>query len=78
MSLADQRRIQHAFREFAAFDHWHSPHAVTLTMKQGVRDPLEPASATEWLTHDKAVQNFRHFTNLLNRRVLGSGLITTM
>lgn len=71
MSLTNQLRIQQAFREFADISHWHSPHAVTLTMKQGVRDPMEPASATECLTRDKAEQNFRHFINLLNRKVLG-------
>lgn len=65
------QRIQAAFRAFADIEHWRSPHAVTLTMKQGVRDPMEPASATEFLTSEKAVQNFRHFMNLLNRRVLG-------
>lgn len=69
--LSENIRIQQAFREFATIDHWHAPHAVTLTMKQGIRDPFEPASATEFLTPEKASANFRHFMNLLNRKVLG-------
>lgn len=63
------QHIQDAFRGFARIDHWHSPHAVTLTMKQGMRP--EPFGLTEYLDRQKAVQNFRHFMNLLNRRVLG-------
>lgn len=45
MSLAEQLRIQREFREYADISGWHCPHAVTLTMKQGIRDPLEPAAA---------------------------------
>lgn len=62
-------QLQQAFRRFAQIDHWRSPHAVTLTMKQGMRS--EPYSPTEYLDRQKAVQNFRHFMNLLNRKVLG-------
>lgn len=71
MNFENALKVQQAFREFADISHWHSPHAVTLTMKQGIGDPLEPASPTEFLTPDKAVQNFGHFMNLLNRKVLG-------
>lgn len=71
MPFAEQLRIQREFRKYADISDWHSPHAVTLTMKQGVRDPCEPAAAIERLTADKAVQNFRHFMNLLNRNALG-------
>jgi hypothetical protein len=63
-------RLQSAFRDFAQIGHWRSPHAVTLTMRQGIRP--EPFSPTEYLDRQRAVQNFRHFMNLLNRRVLGS------
>jgi len=40
-------------------------------MRQGIRAWDEPASATEFLNAQKAIQNFRHFMNLLNRRVYG-------
>jgi hypothetical protein len=71
MNPSPNHDIQNVFREFACIDHWRSPHAVTLTMKQGIRAPYEPAAATEYLDQQKASRNFRHFMNLLNRRVLG-------
>ena len=71
MNRHDTTKIQSAFRDFATTEGWQSPHAVTLTMKQGIRPPFEPAAATEWLDPHKARQNFRHFMNLLNRKVLG-------
>ena len=71
MNYSKLKRYQSAFREFADISDWHSPHAFTLTMKQGIRPPFEPASATEYLTREKASQNFRHFMNLMNKRVFG-------
>lgn len=70
MLHASDRNIQSAFRQFAKTDHWLSPHAVTLTMKQVLRPSFDPAAATEYLDLRKASQNFRHFMNILNRRVL--------
>ena len=62
---------QRSFREFANIDHWVGPHAVTLTLKQGVM-PNNGGSFL-MLTMDRASQNYRHFLNLLNGAVFGKG-----
>lgn len=71
MNRTQTLAYQAAFREFADISDWHAPHGFTLTMKQGLRPLFEPASATEYLTREKASQNFRHFMKLLNKRLLG-------
>jgi len=64
-------RIQSAFRDFAKIDHWVAPHAVTLTMKQGVPVANGYRSTMAFLDADKASQNMSHFHSILSRRVLG-------
>jgi hypothetical protein len=67
--MKNDYRLKEAFLQTATIDHWDSPFALTLTMKQVVRrgghrialDPL------------KASQNLRHFLNLLNARLFSSG-----
>lgn len=59
--------LQRSYREWFASsltEGWSHPFAVTLTLRQMVDQvPLD---------NDRAVQNFHHFMNLLNRRVSGN------
>ena len=70
MNRTNVRACQSAFRDFARVDHWTAPHAVTLTMKQGVKIPNQEGPLV-FLTSDRAVQNYRHFLNVLNAAVFG-------
>lgn len=71
MTYLSKLRHQQAFREFSRIDGWNAPHAVTLTMKQGVSSNDQYGRAYERLTPERASQNLRHFLNLLNKRVYG-------
>lgn len=62
---------QSAFRAFAQIDHWRAPHAVTLTLKQGIVVSRGDADILVRLTTGEATQNYRHFINLLSSAVLG-------
>lgn len=61
------KKYQQAFREFADLSRFANPIAVTLTMKQGIKI----GSSFHWITPDRAIQNYRHFSNLLNTEVYG-------
>lgn len=61
------KKYQQAFREFADLSRFANPIAVTLTMKQGIKIGL----SFQWLSREIAIQNFRHFMNLLNFKVYG-------
>lgn len=62
-------RIQTAIRDYMLTRGWAAPHAVTLTMKQVLQ-----TGHAQWvmMNPDRASQNFRHFLNLLNRRIFGN------
>lgn len=61
------KEYQQAFREFADLSRFANPIAVTLTMKQGIKI----GSSFQWLSREFAIQNYRHFMNLLNVEVFG-------
>lgn len=66
MNFTETCAHQKAFQDFARIDDWAAPHAVTLTMKQGLNyGTFVP------LAHQAASKNYRHFLNLLNDRVFG-------
>lgn len=58
---------QQSFREFTNPSRFVNPIAVTLTLKQGIK----VGSSFERITQDRAIQNYRHFSNLLNTEVYG-------
>ena len=58
MNHFETRAYQRSFRQFAQIDNWAAPHAVTLTMKQG----LNKGSFVP-LTNEAASRNYRHFLN---------------
>lgn len=66
------RPIQSAARNFLGEVSWISPHAATLTLKQGLA--LENGSI-QTLTPELASSNFRHFLNRLNRSVFGRSAV---
>lgn len=65
------RAYQRSFRRFARIDHWLAPHAVTLTLKQGLAVRNGAADTFVLLTRELAIQNYRHFLNLLSSMILG-------
>lgn len=71
MTAALTLRLQSEFRQFANYDKWKSPHAVTLTMKQGLLAANGNSSTFVRLTCQEASQNFGHFMNCMNRQVFG-------
>jgi hypothetical protein len=73
MNHANTLKHQAAFRDWAVVDHWACPHAVSLTLKQGVKTDDDLRSVQVFLDPDKASQNLRHFHNDLSRKVLGKG-----
>lgn len=66
MNFTESCAHQKAFQAFARIDHWAAPHAVTLTMKQGLNHGTFVP-----LTNQAASRNYRHFLNILNDRVFG-------
>jgi hypothetical protein len=71
MNRAQTLSHQAAFRDFARIDHWHAPHAVTLTMKQGMPVANGYRSTMAYLDEGKASQNLGHFHSVLSRKLLG-------
>ena len=66
--LQQLQRIQREIRDYIDTREWVAPHAVTLTMRQAIQFPDRHRIS---LTPDLASQNFRHFLNILNRRMWG-------
>ena len=62
---------QRSFRQFAQIDHWLAPHAVTLTLRQGMAVPNGAADTLVLLTRQLAIRNYRHFLNVLSSMTLG-------
>ncbi|WP_267383035.1 hypothetical protein, partial [Sphingomonas sp. GC_Shp_6] len=71
MNRTQAIKHQSSFRQFAQMDHWAAPHAVTLTMKQGVPVANGQRSVMAILDPEKASQNLGHFHRVLSRKVLG-------
>ena len=67
----DNVLIRKSLKEWVNCQDWKSPFAVTLTLKQVVFAKNEAATVRVPISTDLASQNFRHFLNLLNRRVFG-------
>lgn len=67
------QRIEYreAFRSFVDLSKFVNPHSVTLTLKQSVVVRYGQSSIHSRITPDRAVRNFRHFMNRLNKRVYG-------
>jgi hypothetical protein len=64
--------LQESVRSFIGLDHWSSPFAATLTLRQARYELNERgASVRVPLTDERASRNFRHFINLLSSRVYG-------
>lgn len=72
MNRAQAIKYQSSIREFAQIDHWRAPHAVTLTMKQGIHVANGRQFAMTFLDNRKAAQNLSHFHTILSRKVLGT------
>ncbi len=71
MNRVQRTEYREAFRSFVDLSKFVNPHSVTLTLKQSVvvhhgRLPIHIR-----IDHNRAVRNFRHFMNRLNRRVYG-------
>ena len=71
LSQSQSSEIQKSFRKFAKIERWSAPHAITLTMKQGVLAQGSRGDPVVCLTREAASQNYRHFLSLLSSRVLG-------
>ena len=71
MNHFETRAYQRSFREFARIEHWLAPHAVTLTLRQGLAVSNGAADTFVLLTRQLASQNYRHFLNLLGSMALG-------
>ena len=71
MNHFETRAYQQSFRKFARIEHWLAPHAVTLTLRQGMAVPNGAADTFVLLTRESAIQNYRHFLNLLGFMALG-------
>jgi hypothetical protein len=75
MNRTQTHAYQSAFRDFSRIDHWHAPHAVTLTLKQGLIMQSGILPHLAHLTREAASQNYRHFLNVLNRSIFGKASI---
>ena len=71
MKSTSRDRYRNAVRSFVNLQKFKLPHSVTLTLKQSVVTHQKQLIIHHRIDRDKAVRNFRHFTNLLNRRVYG-------
>lgn len=69
------QRTEHrkAFLSFVDLSKFVNPFSVTLTLKQSVIVDYGHLRTHSRISHDRAVRNFRHFMNLLNRRMYGHG-----
>jgi hypothetical protein len=66
------RAIQTAVRDWISVEGWNHPFAVTLTMKQRTMAHYGSLPVSIQLGRDAAVQNMRHFLNVLGKKVYGS------
>ncbi len=71
MTKASRDQYREAVRSFVNLKKFKLPHSVTLTLKQSFVSHRKHLTIHHRIDRDKAVRNFRHFTNLLNRRVYG-------
>lgn len=65
------KNIQSSFRQFANISQFVNPLAVTVTLKQGIHTYNTITPTFVKVTPSLGNQNFRHFLNLLNRKVFG-------
>ncbi|MBS1983294.1 MAG: hypothetical protein JST16_03905 [Bdellovibrionales bacterium] len=65
-------KLQASFHDFVTHQSWHSPHAVTLTMKQGRQADAGRGMSIQMLDSHEASANMRHFLNRLNQQVFGN------
>lgn len=75
MTYKDKCQYQSAFRSFVDLSRFQNPYSVTLTMKQSYVTRLDHLAVHSRVDRYRAVQNFRHFMNLLNRRVYGHSFV---
>jgi len=66
-------RLQQAFLAAARIDHWESPFALTLTMKQAIKKGTRIIS----LDPIRASQNLSHFLKLLNAHLFTKAALKT-
>ena len=67
----DIERYRDGFLAFSSIERWKNPFAVTLTLKQQLEVEVRSCRIRIPITKETASQNFGHFMNLLNRKVLG-------
>ena len=68
MNLTEKRSYQSAIRSNVDIERWASPYAVTLTLRQSIQP--EPGYHVR-ISQEAASSNYRHFMNVLNRKILG-------
>ena len=59
-----KREVKKSIREYIHSLPYKNSLSITLTMKQGVKN--------DYLDNIKADKNFRHFMNLLNKKIYGN------
>lgn len=71
MNRVERYEYRDAFRSFVDLEKFVNPFSVTLTLKQSVVVRRGRSRFHSRITPDRAVQNFSHFMNLLNRKFYG-------
>lgn len=73
MDKIENFKHQSALREWIDISKWKNPCFVTLTMKKGKTYYSNSGSTRKKITKYEASSNFRHFLNILNKRIFGNG-----
>lgn len=71
MNYFQKQQYRTAIKSFIDLNKFTNPFSVTLTLKQSVLNHEGPYSVHTRIDRDKAIQNFRHFMNLMNSKVYG-------
>lgn len=71
MLVGAKENFRTDLREWLHGQCWHSPYAVTFTLRQCITVLNGTQPVKLWLDDTSASQNFRHFLNKLNRSIYG-------
>tara|TARA_R110001606_G_scaffold12369_1_gene54003 strand:- start:45515 stop:46015 length:501 start_codon:yes stop_codon:yes gene_type:complete len=75
MNLTEKLNYRHSVKEFVNLTKFYEPFSVTLTLKQSVLVTEGVFPVHIRIDREKAIQNFRHFMNLLNTEVFGNSFV---